>query len=188
MKIYLASMSPRRKELLAEIVPEFEQISTGAAEKAYVEFTTKEKAVKRSKDKCIAGVSKIHENGMVVIASDTAVDLDGEILDKPKTKTEAFNMISKLSGKTHSVFTAVSVYVKGRMYTFCDETKVKFNTVPEDVIKEYVETDEPYDKAGGYAIQGYMSEYISEIDGDYNNVVGLPVIHLEKLLKGLKII
>ncbi len=188
MAVYLASTSPRRKELLAHLLTDFRQVSPDMVEKEYPQLTPKEKAVRLSKDKCIAAVNHICEKGMVIIASDTVVDLEGAVLEKPKDRAEAYDMISRLSGRAHHVYSAVSVYADGRMYTFCDDTAVYFNTIPEQVISEYVVTEEPYDKRGGYRIQGFMGRYIDRIDGSYYNVVGLPVEKLKKLLNFLNLL
>ena len=188
MTVYLASTSPRRKEILSEILSDFRQVSPHTEEKEYPQLTPKEKAVRLSKDKCIAAVNHIREKGMVIIASDTVVDLDGTVLEKPKDRQNAVEMITALSGKTHHVYSAVSVYTNGRMYTFCDDTAVHFSTVPPHIIQEYVDTTEPYDKRGGYAIQGFMGDYINKIEGDYYNVVGLPKEKLKNLLNFLNIL
>lgn len=189
MAIYLASQSPRRRELLGRIVDDFKCISADIVEKDYPELIPREKAVRLSKDKCIAAVNHIkNDNDVVVIASDTIVDLDGEDLGKPQSEDEAYCMIKSLSGKAHWVYTAVSVYKDKHMYTFCDGTEVFFDFIEDDVIAQYVKTEEPYDKAGAYAIQGFMSKYIDRIEGDYNTVVGFPVARVNKLLKSLKII
>lgn len=189
MKIYLASTSPRRKELLGKIIKDFSLISPDIEEKEYPELSTKEKSVRRSKDKCIAGVNLVREKGMIIIASDTVVDFEGEIMDKPKNKAEAYSMIKRLSNNTHNVYTSVSVYKDGVMYTFTEETKVTFKYISDEIIEEYINTDEPYDKAGGYGIQcDFGKEYISTIDGDYYNVVGLPVTHLQRLLNKIGVI
>lgn len=188
MTVYLASTSPRRKELLTQLISDFRQVSPDVVEKEYPQLSPKEKAVRLSKDKCIAAVNHIREKDMVIIASDTVVDLDGTVLEKPKDRADAVDMISSLSAKEHHVYSAVSVYKSGKMYTFCDDTAVHFTTVPADVISEYVDTDEPYDKRGGYRIQGFMGNYIDRIDGSYYNVVGLPVEKLKKLLNFLNIL
>ncbi len=187
MAVYLASTSPRRKEILSELITDFRQVSPQVEEKEYPQLTPKEKCIRLSKDKCIAAVNHIREKGMVVIASDTVVDLEGKALEKPRDREDAYCMIHSLSGKTHYVYSAVSVYSAGKMYTFCDETAVHFDTVPDEVIDKYVDTAEPYDKRGGYAIQGFMGNYIHKIDGDYYNVVGLPKEKLKKLLIFMKI-
>ena len=188
MTVYLASTSPRRKELLSQIMSDFSQISPDVVEKEYPQLSPRQKAVRLSKDKCIAAVNHIRQKDMVIIASDTVVDLDGAVLEKPKDRRDAYNMISRLSGKIHHVYSAVSVYCKGTMYTFSCDTAVHFDHVPPQVIDEYVDTSEPYDKAGGHAIQGFMGKYINKIEGDYNNVVGLPVENLKKLLNFLNIL
>lgn len=188
MAVYLASTSPRRKEILSEILPDFCQVSPQVEEKEYPQLSPKEKAVRLSKDKCIAAVNHIRQKGMVIIASDTVVDLGGKVLEKPGSRQEAVDMITALSGKIHHVYTAVSIYKNGRMYTFCDDTAVYFGTVPQDVIQQYVDTDEPYDKRGGYRIQGVMGRYITKIEGDYYNVVGLPKENLKKALRFMNIL
>lgn len=188
MTVYLASTSPRRKELMSLIMSDFQQVSPQVDEKEYPHLTPKEKAVRLSKDKCIAAVNHIREKNMVVIASDTVVDLGGRVLEKPKDRQEAVDMISSLSGNAHHVYSAVTVYIKGKIFTFCDDTAVYFNTVPPAVIQQYADTDEPYDKRGGYRIQGFMGAYIDRIEGDYYNVVGLPVEKLKKLLIFLNIL
>ena len=188
MAVYLASTSPRRKEILSEILSDFRQVSPDTEEKDYPQLSPKEKTIRLSKDKCIAAVNHIREKGMVVIASDTVVDLDGAVLEKPKDRADAVRMITALSARTHHVYSAVSVYADGKMYTFCDDTAVHFDIVPDDVIQQYVDTAEPYDKRGGYRIQGFMGQYIHKIEGDYYNVVGLPKEKLKKLLNFLKIL
>ena len=186
--VYLASTSPRRKEILSMLMSDFGQLSPQTEEKEYPQLTPKEKSVRLSKDKCIAAVNHIRQKGMVVIASDTVVDLDGKALEKPEDRQACVDMIAALSGKVHHVYSAVTVYKDGKIYTFCDDTAVHFDTVPMDVIQQYADTPEPYDKAGGYAIQGFMGKYIPKIEGDYYNVVGLPLEKLKKLLKFLEIL
>lgn len=184
--IYLASRSPRRVQLLSRITDEFVTSPTNIEEKEYPDLPPKEKCIRRAKDKCIRAANRIRENGMVVISADTMVDLDGCVLDKPKGAAAAEKMLKKLSANSHKVYTAVSVYKSGIMYSFCCETAVCFDEIPQRFIDEYVRTDEAYDKAGGYAIQGSAGKYIKSIDGEYDTVVGLPVQKLEKLLKHIK--
>ncbi|MBQ8604261.1 MAG: septum formation protein Maf [Oscillospiraceae bacterium] len=189
MDIYLASTSPRRRQLMAEITPGFIRISPMAEEKEYPAFTPKEKAVRRSKDKCIAAINMLKNTDAVIISSDTVVDLDGETLDKPVDQADAYRIISALSQHFHYVHTAVTVYFEGSLFTFCDTTQVHFKHIPDEVIREYVKTDIPYDKRGRYGIQTpFGQEYIDKIDGDYYTVVGLPVKKLKKLLKFLNIV
>ncbi len=189
MKIYLASTSPRRRQLLGEILQEFTSCSPDTEEKEYPIYTPKEKAVRRSKDKCIAAVNNIKDYNAIIISSDTVVDFDGRTLDKPVNKQQAYEMISRLSENSHFVHTAVTVFYHGSIFTFCDTTRVFFRHIPQEVILRYIEEDTAYDKRGGYGIQTDFGEkYVRKIEGDYNTVVGLPVNRLKKLLKYLKII
>ncbi len=188
MALYLASTSPRRRELLGRITTDFIAVSRNVEEREYPDLLPREKAVRRCKDKCISAVNNIKDDNKIIIASDTVVDLNGVDMGKPRDEKEAFEMIKALSGKAHWVYTAVSVYKDKHMYTFCDGTQVYFDIIEDQIIAEYVKTSEPYDKAGGYAIQGFMSKYIDRIEGDYNTVVGFPIARVNRLLKSLKII
>ena len=186
MKFILASTSPRRKELLGLIVPEFECEAPQFDESLIEIKKAKEKALVLSREKCKDVALRRSDKNTVIIASDTVVDLDGEILEKPEDMADAYIMIKSLSGNRHKVHTAVTVWCRGIYYTFADTTEVYMDKIPEDIILEYINTDEPYDKAGGYAIQGFMAGYISRINGNYHNVVGLPLAKLNRLLKNVK--
>lgn len=188
MEIILASASPRRRELLKLIVPQFSCTTPDFDESSIGITDAKQKALALSREKCKAVIKQYKGRDAVIISSDTVVDLDGKILEKPVDEADAFNMIKSLSGNVHKVHTAVSVYKSGIIYTFADTTRVYVDTIPDSVIAEYVKTDEPYDKAGGYAIQGFMAGYITKIHGNYHNVVGLPLAKLNKLLKNIKAI
>ncbi|MBQ3008568.1 MAG: septum formation protein Maf [Oscillospiraceae bacterium] len=189
MDIYLASTSPRRRQLMSEILTDFIQCSPETQEKEYPRLTPVQKAVRRCKDKCIAAVNHIKDYESVIIASDTVVDFHGRTLDKPVDRDDAFRMISDLSGNFHYVHTAVSVYYEGSVFTFCDTTEVHFRHIPQDVISEYVKENTAYDKRGGYGIQTeFGQKYIDRIEGDYYTVVGLPVERLKKLLIFLNIL
>ena len=188
MEYILASASPRRKELLSGIVPDFRCVSSEFDEKSVNIQDGRRKSMVLSKEKCRSTVDKIKDKDIVVISGDTVVDLDGRILEKPTDEKEAFDMIKALSGRKHFVHTSVTVYFKGVYYTFCDSAAVYFDHVEDEVIKEYIKTSEPYDKAGGYAVQGFMARNIKKINGSYHTVVGLPVSRLYKLLKHIKAI
>lgn len=186
MKFILASASPRRKELLKQIGMEF-NIKVSEADEVTDATEPSEYVMELSRIKAEDVAGKIPvmydvrgiDQDYVVIGSDTVVAADGEILGKPKDKTDARRMITMLSGKTHQVYTGVTlmIFQKNRMntVTFYEKTDVTFYTMTEEQIEWYIGTKEPYDKAGGYAIQGLCSAYIKEISGDYFNVVGLPV-------------
>ena len=123
------------------------------------------------------------QKGDVIISADTAVVLNGEVLGKPKTKEDAFNMLSKLSGKTHSVITAFTVTNGKTFVNECVETFVTFRKISKVEIEEYISTGEPSDKAGAYGIQGKGGKFVTGISGDYFSVVGLPICRLSVVLK-----
>ena len=121
----------------------------------------------------------------VVIGADTVVACDGKILGKPKDGDEAYSMINSLQGKAHQVYTGVSILTQGITQCFSVCTDVYVSPMTPDEIQSYVETQEPYDKAGGYGIQGVFGKYIQMIHGDFYNVVGLPIHELYERMKGL---
>ena len=183
MKLVLASKSPRRSEILKNAGIDFtvrvadadETIPNGTKPQDAVVFLAARKAmaVERSDDELVLG-------------ADTVVVLDDKILGKPQDKDDAFNMIKSLSGRVHSVFTGVCAIGNGVSMTFSEETKVEFLPLSDDEIISYINTNEPYDKAGAYGIQGLASKFIRGIQGDYFNVVGLPVSRIyEKIITKL---
>lgn len=186
MKFILASASPRRKELLEQIgmnfevrVSEAEEITEATAPAEYVMELSFLKAEDVAGKIPVMYDARGINQDFVVIGSDTVVAAEGEILGKPKDKDDARRMITMLSGKTHQVYTGVTlmIYKDERMIreTFYEKTDVTFYEMTEKQIEEYINDSEPYDKAGGYAIQGRCSAYIKGIHGDYASVVGLPV-------------
>lgn len=184
MKIILASKSPRRKELFEQIgvIPE---IIVSEADENIEEKDPKELVKKLSRIKAEAVYnSLIEKDDFCVVGADTVVYAEGEILGKPKDKEDARRMIRNLSDNVHSVFTGFTLLFKdGRKITDCCETKVFVYKMTEEEIEEYISTKEPYDKAGAYGIQGRFGKYVEKIDGDYNNVVGLPV---SKIMQNIK--
>lgn len=174
--IILASKSPRRKELFEQIgvIP---KIVVSEADENINEKDPRELVKKLSSIKAEAVKNIINESGdYCVVGADTVVYANGRILGKPKDKDEARRMIEGLSGNVHSVFTGYTLIFKdGRKITDFCETKVYVYEMTDEEIEEYISSDEPYDKAGAYGIQGLFGKYVEKIDGDYNNVVGLPV-------------
>lgn len=182
MKIYLASASPRRKELLKQVGLSFKTMPSTVEEKItktepgeVVEELSYQKAV----DVC-AKLTAQGQEDFVVIGADTVVSCWGEILGKPKDKDDAVRMLTNLQGGSHQVYTGVTLAWKYKdlsaMYaTFSECTDVTMYSMTQEDIKNYVDSGEPMDKAGAYAIQGLCAAYIQGICGDYNNVVGLPV-------------
>ena len=190
MKIYLASASPRRKELLKQVGLSFKTMPSTVEEKItktepaeVVEELSYQKAV----DVCGRLAAEGRED-FVVIGADTVVSCWGKIMGKPGSKEDACAMIRELQGKSHQVYTGVTLAWKSHdlspmYFTFSECTDVTIYAMTEDEIRKYVDSGEPMDKAGAYAIQGLFAAHIQGICGDYNNVVGLPVGRVYQELK-----
>ena len=180
VKIILASASPRRKELLEQIGVDFE-IAVSDKETEIDCMDPVEACRKQAYNKALDIVEKSRlkygDEDFVVISADTIVAIDKKILGKPKDKSDARKMLKTLSGRKHRVYTAVCVYnsLKDSYESFVEDTSVEVASLSSEEIEDYLEKKEPYDKAGAYAIQGYFSRYIVGIEGDYYNVMGLPV-------------
>lgn len=184
MKIILASASPRRRELLTQIGLEFQVVVSNVEEK--VTATVPAAVVEElSAQKAEGVLEMIGEQDCLIIGSDTIVAVDGQILGKPKDAEDAKRMLRMLQGRAHEVYTGVTVLRVGteERRTFHEETKVIFFPMTEEDIETYVATNDPLDKAGAYGIQGFCARYIQGIEGDYNNVVGLPVGRLYQEIK-----
>lgn len=180
IKIILASASPRRKELLEQIGVGFE-IAVSDKETAIDGGDSVEACRTQAYNKAVDIVEKSKlkygDKDFAVISADTIVAIDKKILGKPKDKSDARKMLESLSGRKHRVYTAVCVYnsLKDSYESFVEDTSVEVASLSSEEIEDYLEKKEPYDKAGAYAIQGYFSRYIVGIEGDYYNVMGLPV-------------
>lgn len=192
MDIILASASPRRKELLHHIFDSFRIITSDCEENAlfqtpqqYVMDLSKQKAM----DVKIKCENQTFKNNYLIIGADTIVFQNGSVLEKPKTADLAYSMLKNLSNQEHVVFTGVTWVLCDTTHhiikidSFSTNTKVFVDTLTEDEIQSYIQSKEPFDKAGGYGIQGLFSKHIKKIDGDYFNVVGLPVHDLYTSLK-----
>lgn len=180
--IILASQSPRRQELLKLITSDFEIKVSNVDETLPNKIMPKEAVMYLSKIKA----EPFADGDDIVIGADTVVALDGKILGKPKSEENAKEMLEFLSGRTHSVFTGVTLASDKKTKTFAVETKVKFFELTSEEIDAYIKTKEPFDKAGAYGIQSYGSLLVEKIDGDYFNVVGLPVSTLARELKAFE--
>ena len=179
--IILASQSPRRRELMKYITENFEVRVSEVDETLPDGITPAEAVLYLSKIKA----RPFANEDDTVIGADTVVAIDGKILGKPANKEDAAHMLRNLRGRTHSVFTGVTVIKNGQEHSFFEETKVKFLNFSDAEIEKYVETGEPLDKAGAYGIQGYGALLVEKIDGDYFNVVGLPISKLNQVLIGI---
>ncbi len=180
MRTILASASPRRQELLRLITDTFEvhpvdadeTLPAGMPVDLAPSFLADVKAQAAAKDFPDA----------LVIGCDTIVTLDDEIMGKPRDREDAFRMLRRLSGETHTVMTGTALYLNGKSTVFTVETKVTFYELTDDEINAYLDTGEPFDKAGAYGIQGKGSLLVQRIEGDYFNVVGLPVAALSRAI------
>ncbi len=173
MKIILASGSPRRKELLAQIELPFEVITKEIDETLDNEGSLRDQIETLSFKKALA-VFQDHKD-RIVIGADTLVTINNERLGKPKDEEDAYRMLSELSGKTHDVITAVSIISPKMSETFSSVSMVTFYPMSDKEIREYIASKEPMDKAGAYAIQGLGAKYIKGIVGDYYAIMGLPI-------------
>ena len=183
----LASASPRRKELFGLLNVPFEIVTSDVEETSVtaqnVQQYVTEVALLKTRD-----VAKKCPN-KTVIGADTIVVYNDMLLHKPKSREEAINHLQTLSNDTHAVLTAVAILApNGQEFTFVEETKVIFKDVPQQLIEAYVDSADPFDKAGGYGIQTDGVFFVDRIEGDYNNVVGLPIASLVENLLSLRYI
>lgn len=187
-KVVLASASPRRKELLEQVGVQF-SVRPSECEELIEKDAPEEIVMKLALDKAM-DVARCSDFDTLVIGADTVVCAGGEILGKPKDEQAAFDMISMIKNNTHSVFTGVALILHRKkgdiLNNFFIETKVSVFDMTDDEIMSYIRTGEPMDKAGAYGIQGCFAEYVEKIDGDYNNVVGLPVSAIMKSIKEME--
>jgi septum formation protein len=183
MRLILASASPRRRELLTQVglafdvipahIDEIRQASEGPA--AYVQRLALEKA---------EALHRIHPEAFV-LGADTTVEIDGNALEKPLDRTDAERMLRALSTRTHHVHTGVALLSPHGRRIHIETTSVTFSPIDEAELQHYLDSGEPYDKAGAYGIQGYAARWIPRIDGDYFNVMGLPLAATMRLLRDL---
>ena len=187
-KIILASASPRRQELIGRLIPDFKVMTDNSPEEVIMGEKPEETVKRLAKQKAENIAGEITDDA-VVIAADTMVALDGQFLGKPCDEKEAYNMLKMLSGNTHQVYTGVAVIdtKSGKIINEYETTGVKFRTLLDDEIKAYIKSGEPMDKAGAYGIQELGALFIQGIEGDYFNVVGLPLCRLGRILKEMGI-
>ena len=185
MKFILASKSPRRKELLGNLGFKFEIMESSADESVISKDIPPEIYVQELAMIKSTSVAACAEKNSLVIGADTVVVADGKIIGKPKNFDEAFSMLSSFSNSSHKVYSGISVTDSSSGRTVADwcETEVFFNEMTPCEIENYINTYKPYDKAGAYGIQEYASVFIEKINGDFFNVVGLPLSKLYGLLK-----
>ena len=183
MRFILASASPRRKELLEQIGAKFD-ILPATGEEVITKELPGEVVMELAKQKA-EEVAKTAGADALILGADTVVAYEGKILGKPKDEADALRMLTMLSGKEHEVYTGVALIdnLDQSMENFFERTKVTMYPVSEEEIRDYIAGGEPMDKAGAYAIQGLGAKFIQKIEGDYNNVVGLPIGRIYQEIK-----
>jgi septum formation protein len=189
VRIILASASPRRRELLAQVGCDFVVMNSTIVEDNAQDIPPHELAVLQAKDKALDVFSKVQTHD-VVIGADTIVVLDGQVYGKPIDENDARCMLTTLSGRQHQVITGIAVVTAGKIWSDFVVTNVKFGDIKAGEIESYLTSGEPMDKAGAYAIQGMGALFVESISGCYANVVGLPLNKLSDLLKkaGVKLL
>jgi septum formation protein len=183
-RIILASASPRRRELLGQIGVDFTVITADVDEtplpgEEHIAYTLRLAEAK-------ARAVLVQHPEAIVIGADTTVVVDGELLGKPRNAEDAARMLRLLSNRAHQVTTGIAVLTSDATQVAAETTDVYFSAMTEDEIASYIATGDPMDKAGAYGIQGRAAQWIPRIEGDYNNVVGLPLARLASLLKQVK--
>ncbi len=181
--IVLASASPRRRELLASFGFDFEIFSSQADESGVEHFAPAAAVKELALRKALWVKERRPDDGSIILAADTLVALDGELLGKPADEEDAFRMLSALSGTNHQVYTGFAILCGDKVIAEAECTQVFFRPLDEDEIKAYIATGEPMDKAGAYGIQEQAGIFVRRIEGDYLNVLGLPVCRIYELLK-----
>ena len=193
-KIYLASKSPRRRELLRQIGVEFELLMLreepgrhGAVSEVPLPGEAPDVYVTRiAREKAQSGWEAVLWRKLParpVLAADTTVTIDGQILGKPADAADAMRMLRSLSGRTHQVLTAVAVIVNDQLSEALQCSEVRFADLPDSTLQAYCATNEPFDKAGSYGVQGQAAQFIEHIQGSYSGIMGLPLFETSRLLK-----
>lgn len=183
--LILASASPRRAELLSSAGLDFEVRPADVDETPRPGETPQAYALRVARDKAAVIAAGCRESGTPVLAADTVVVVDGEIMGKPADDADAVRMLKTLSGKAHDVITGVVIAVGGRDIAEAVTTRVHVLPLSDDEIAWYVASGEPRGKAGAYAIQGRAARFIERIEGSWSNVVGLPISTVHRMLKRL---
>ena len=175
MKLILASKSPRRKEILKREGFTFEIVSKNTDETMDVSLSPYQNVMNVARKKGEAGAS--------LFSTDTIVCLDGKIYGKPKDRKDAYNTLATFSGMTHEVVSGVSIISKKLSMTMYVKSYVTFKKLTKEMIDDYLKTDEPYDKAGSYAIQGEGRSLIEGYSGSLDNIIGLPIEYIKDMLR-----
>jgi septum formation protein len=188
--LYLASQSPRRRELLEQMGVAFSVVNVDVPEQRAIGESPQDYVHRVARDKARAGLSQLSADARaraVVLGSDTEVVLDGEVFGKPRDAADAAIMLHRLSGRTHEVISAVWLVSAEREQGDVCVSRVRFAGLDEAAITAYVVSGEPFGKAGAYAIQGRGASLIEHLEGSYSGVMGLPLFETTRLLKNFRV-
>ena len=181
-RLILASKSPRRRELLGKILPDFEIITREVDERLPKDISPAE-GVRLLAERKGEAILTEETQDAIILSSDTLVELDGKPLGKPADKEDAVKMLKELSGRTHYVRTGIAVRYKGRVFSETASSAVIFKSLSDEEIIAYVKSGEPMDKAGAYGIQGEGGKFVCKYEGDFDTIVGLSLRVTEKLIR-----
>jgi septum formation protein len=181
--LYLASASPRRRELLAQVGLRYRLVAAEIPEEHHPEEAPEVYVLRIALEKARAGRLQAGSDRRPVLGADTAVVLEGEVLGKPRDRSDALFMLARLSGRSHHVLTAVAMVSEGEERSLLSSSIVHFRTTTPEERAAYVATGEPLDKAGAYGIQGKAAIFIERLEGSYSGVMGLPLFETAELLK-----
>jgi septum formation protein len=187
--IYLASASPRRQELLRQLGIEFDVMPSSILEAREAGEAPAHYVARVAGDKARRVAQLVRERRLPehpVLGADTEVVLDGDILGKPENAEHGMDMLRRLAGRTHEVFSGICLWHRGKEYTALSTSRVTFRPLTEREIAQYWETGEPADKAGAYAIQGRAAAFIERLEGSYSGVMGLPLFELDGILRSIE--
>ncbi len=184
--IILASKSPRRYELLSMLGYNVKTIVSDVNEAEITADTPELLASRLAHEKAIAVANEIGKTDLPIVAADTLVEINGDILGKPKGEADARRMLNMLSGKAHSVHTGISVILNGKEINLTDSARVYFREIDKEELDDYIRSGDPFDKAGAYGIQGKAGAFVERIEGDFFSIMGLPICAVTKALKELK--
>jgi septum formation protein len=184
--LFLASKSPRRKAYLTELGVNFDQVNPEVDESPKKHESCVDYVLRVARDKAKAATDLLSNNKAAVIAADTAIEFQREIIGKPKGFEDFLDIFKQLSGQTHLVHSAVVIQANNNVFSTTTTTKVTFREISLDEAEQYWHSGEPQDKAAGYAIQGLGAKFVRRIEGSYSGVVGLPLCETIELLEQLK--
>lgn len=181
--IYLASASPRRRQLLEQLGLRFEVLAVDLDETPYPGEAAADYVRRLAGAKAEAAAARLGDPAVRVLGADTAVVLDGAILGKPRYRADGLATLARLSGRRHQVLSALALWQGGRLHTALSSSEVSFRDISAEEARSYWDSGEPADKAGGYAIQGLGAVFVVRLEGSYSGVMGLPLFETAELLR-----